>query len=85
MATGTSMTETIYVALLDEGVEVWRPVQALRRAGDLFQIVSKNDSETETWEFPSGALVRCVEKQLQDGLRIVAVEMVPSPSLKVVE
>ena len=79
------MTETIYVALLAEGTDVWRPVQAERRAGGLFQIVSKNDDpELETWEFSSGSLVRCEEKRLSGGLRLVAVELVPSPSLKVV-
>jgi hypothetical protein len=75
--------ETIYVALLDEGVDVWRPVQASRRAGDVFEIVSKNDDpETESWEFPSGSLVRCIERSLSGGSHLVAVELVPPPSLK---
>ncbi|MGC4029015.1 MAG: hypothetical protein QM696_09105 [Steroidobacteraceae bacterium] len=71
------VTETIYVRLLNEGVDVWRPVQALRRAGGVFLIVSKNDDpELEDWEFPSGSLVRCVQER--------AVELVParSPQLR---
>jgi hypothetical protein len=72
----SSHTETIYVGLLDEGVEVWRPVLAVRRAEGLFEIVSKNDSpETEAWEFPSGSLVRCETKELYDGPCLVAIEL----------
>jgi hypothetical protein len=68
--------ETIYVALLDEGVEVWRPVLAVRRAEGLFEIISRNDSpETESWEFPSGSLVRCITKQLFEGPCLVATEL----------
>ena len=74
----TPHTETIYVALIDEGVEVWRPVLAARRAEDLFEIISKNDSpETEVWEFAAGSLVRCETKQLYDGPCLVAVELQP--------
>ena len=72
----SSHTETIYVALLNEGVEVWRPVLAYRRANDLFQIASKNDDpEDEEWEFSSGSLVRCETKQLSGGPCLVAVEL----------
>lgn len=78
-----SHTETIYVALLDEGVEVWRPVLAVRRAQGLFEIVSKNDSQTEAWEFPSGSLVRCETKQLSEGSCLVAIELKPPWTPKV--
>ena len=78
-------TETIYVALLDEGVDVWRPVQASRRIGETFEIVSKNDDpEDEHWQFPSGALVRCEERELSGGPCLVAVELVTAPRLMVV-
>ncbi len=77
--------ETIYVALLDRGGASLRPVQAQRRAGGLFQIVSKNDDpEDENWQFSSGSLVRCEERQLADGLQLVAVELVPTVGLKIV-
>jgi len=33
-----SETRTIYVALLDEGVDVWRPVDAEHVAGDLYRL-----------------------------------------------
>jgi hypothetical protein len=69
-------TETIYVALLGEGTEVWRPVNAALRAGGLFEIISRNDDpEDELWQFPPGSLVRCERRQLSEGPRLVAVEL----------
>ena len=35
-------TETIYVYLFDEGVDCWRPVDAVREGEDLYRIVSLN-------------------------------------------
>ena len=68
-------TETIYVALVNEGVDAWRPVMAVRRADDLFEIISRNDDpEDEQWQFSSGSLVRCEPRQLSGGTRLVAVE-----------
>ena len=58
---------TIYVALADEGVDVWRPVKAAVLGDSIFQILSPNDSETEQWQFPSGAVVRCAERNFADG------------------
>ena len=56
---------TIFVALLEEGTAVWRPVQAEALGKDLFRIVSRNpDPEDEHWEFSSGEIVRCVRKAL---------------------
>ena len=71
-------TETIYVALLDEGTDVWRPVLAARRADDLFEIISTNDDpEDEKWQFPPGSLVKCEHRTLSGGRRLVAVELQP--------
>ena len=66
--------ETIYVALLNEDVDVWRPVEA-EREGDFFRIIGAMP-ETEEWSFRSGALVRCEARELSDGLALVAVEAV---------
>lgn len=69
----SSRTETIYVALRDEGTDVWRPVEAEPCGADQFRIVSANpDPEDEQWEFPSGAVVRCERRKLSGGLRLVA-------------
>jgi hypothetical protein len=75
--------ETIYVALGGQGADAWRPVQAIRRAGDTFLIVSKNDDpEDEEWEFGSGCLVRCEERQLAGATALVAVALVTATSPK---
>jgi len=66
--------ETIYVALLDEGVDVWRPVEA-QREGDLYRIVGVVP-ETEKWVFSPGSLVRCEQRELSEGPALVAVEAV---------
>jgi hypothetical protein len=58
----------IYVALLDEAVEVWRPVEAANEGEDRYRILSANaDPEDERWEFQQGDLVRCRRKTFSDG------------------
>jgi hypothetical protein len=52
------MQATIFVALLDEGTDVWRPVVATPIGDNRYQIVSVPSSD-EKWEFASGAIVRC--------------------------
>jgi hypothetical protein len=50
----------IFVRLLDEGVDVWRPVQAVRLRGSIYRILDQPyDRETERWEFAPGAEVVC--------------------------
>lgn len=62
----------IFVALLDEGVDVWRPVEAERLSGDLFRIAPQPyDAEIERWAFPPGAVVRCDLLELS-GQRVLA-------------
>jgi hypothetical protein len=59
---------TIFVALLDEGVDVWRPVQARPLDGGHFRIIGvEADTSDEAWQFPAGAIVKCVNKQFADG------------------
>ena len=50
---------TVFVRLLDEGVEVWRPVPAIRLGNGRYEIQATDDydPECETWEFPPGAVV----------------------------
>ena len=76
---------TIYVALLNEGTDVWRSVQALRRANGVFEIVSRNDDpESEHWQFSCGSLVRCAERNLAHGVALVAVEALAPTTPKLV-
>jgi len=55
-------TTPIYVRLLDEGTDVWWPVEAIREGPDSYRIVTENmNPEDQQWEFQSGELVRCEE------------------------
>ena len=73
----THTETTIYVELLDEGTPTWRPVRAERTADGTYRIVSWSpDPEDETWQFPSGSVVRCEWKQFSDGCKhLVAVSL----------
>lgn len=71
----------IYVALLDEEVDVWRPVDALPVGPGEYRIVSHNlDPEDEHWEFQQGEVVRCYPKTFSGGVQgLVAVERRRNP------
>lgn len=58
------MTETteIYVRLVDEAVDVWRPIRA-QVLGDGLYLVPTAPSD-ERWEFAPGTRVRCVLRSL---------------------
>jgi hypothetical protein len=65
---------TIYVALLDEGTDVWRPVEAEELRDGLFRIISENSRpDDERWEFSPGSIVRCERRHLSAGPVLVAV------------
>jgi hypothetical protein len=62
----------IYVALLDEGVDVWRPIEAEKLHGDVYLIVSQGyDRDVERWQFEPGDRVRVQLIASSDG-RILA-------------
>lgn len=69
---------TIFVALLNEGVDAWRPVQARPLDRGQFRIIGvEADTSDETWQFPAGAIVKCENKQFADGTSgMTAVEQV---------
>ena len=50
---------TIYVYLLGEGVDVWRPVSTGWVRDDIYCITGARIDDTETWEFANGDVVRC--------------------------
>ena len=56
----------VYVRLLDEGTEVWRPVSASRASEGVYRLTGKQEPE-ERWEFDPGSLVRCAPKTFSDG------------------
>jgi hypothetical protein len=63
-------TETVYVELLDEGVDVWRPVEA-EREDDYVMRLPDHSPEGEQWAFPPGSRVRCEQRSIGN----VAVEL----------
>ena len=46
-------TATVYVALLQEGTEVWRPVSALSLGGNRFRLLGRIP-DGEMWEYQPG-------------------------------
>ena len=71
--------ETVYVYLLEEGTDVWRPVRAVRVQDNWHRIVSVNsDPDAEKWQFTTGDIVRCEMRSLSEGEKyrevLVAVE-----------
>jgi hypothetical protein len=57
---------TIYMPLLHEGTDVWRPVQAEHFADGQYRI-SGHVPADETWAFQPGSIVRCENKVFHDG------------------
>jgi hypothetical protein len=72
----------IYVYLLDEPVDAWRPVLAVDRGNGLYQIARENSMPAdEAWEFVPGDVVRVRETRCGDNrTEFVAVERVDSLS-----
>ena len=58
--------ETIYVALLQEGVDSWRPVLAEPIDTEMY-LIKDEIPEEEVWEFQPGDVVRCRAKTFSDG------------------
>ena len=74
----TKDKSTVYVYLLNEGSDVWRPVPA-EKVDELIYLLGGTDlydPDDEEWEFLPGSYVRVAEQQLNDSLCLVAVERV---------
>ena len=62
----------IYIALLNEGVDVWKPVEAERLHGNVYRILSQPyDRTIESWQFEPGDEVLCEMVESSNG-RILA-------------
>jgi hypothetical protein len=58
----------IFVALLDEGVDVWRPVEAQHLHDNIYRIEDQPyDRDVETWQFEPGTEVVCEMVDASDG------------------
>lgn len=66
--------KTLYVYLLDEGVDVWRPTEAIDLGDGLYELLPTPDydPEDEVWEFLPGTIVRVENKKLYNGIFPVA-------------
>lgn len=66
---------TVLVRLVDESVDVWRPVLAADRGDGRYQLLRPDGSadDSEVWEFPVGATVECEITPLSEGPALVAV------------
>jgi hypothetical protein len=63
-------TRTVYVELLGEGVDVWRPVEAIED-GEAF-VLPPTSPEGERWRCRPGSRIR---RELSDGQALVAAEI----------
>jgi hypothetical protein len=68
-----SERRTIYVRLIDELVDVWRPVEADPVDGGVYRICEQPyDREIERWEFTPDELVLCERISLSAGTVLAA-------------
>jgi hypothetical protein len=69
-------TVRVYVALLEEGVDVWRPVDADDLGDGRYRLIAPGDfdRETERWAIAPGTVVRSESRTLGGGMVQVAVE-----------
>jgi hypothetical protein len=59
---------SVYVALPEEAVDVWRPVAAEHVGGNEYRLCGVVP-EDEVWQFQPGEVVRCEERRFSDGTR----------------
>lgn len=59
-------TVTVFVRLLDEGTDAWRPVQAMQLSEATFQLCDTPTPADERWAFGPGELV-VAEHQTRKG------------------
>ncbi|MFZ0480519.1 MAG: hypothetical protein WAL71_15370 [Terriglobales bacterium] len=60
------METVIYMPLLGEGTDCWRPVRGVQLAEDIFEVVDQI-GESESWAFAPHSRVRCREHVFTDG------------------
>ncbi len=65
-------TETIYMYLPDEAVDVWRPVQAKKLEAAVYYVLGPVPKE-EVWQFAPGSIVQVEMRRLEDSDLPVAV------------
>ena len=67
-----SRMATIYMPLLNEGTDVWRPVPATQVSAGTYR-VEGDMPDDEEWMFAPGSVVRCELRAFNDGEGLTAV------------
>jgi hypothetical protein len=68
-----TQTTEIFVSLLNEAVDVWRPVLAERVQGNVFRIIDQPyERKAEVWQFEPGDVVVCEMIDSSDGSILAA-------------
>jgi archaellum component FlaG (FlaF/FlaG flagellin family) len=69
--------KTIYIRLIDEGTEVFRPTKAEVLQDGFFKVLptANYDPDDECWEFVPGSVVRCISRKLDGDEVLIAVAM----------
>jgi hypothetical protein len=57
----------VYVRLLEEGTDVYRPVPAEQISPEVFVLSSQEVPGDEVWEYPPGTRVKVAMKTLSEG------------------
>jgi hypothetical protein len=60
------MEKVIYMPLMQEGTECWRPVRAVQITDEVFEI-AEEVPEDESWAFAAFSRVRCRDQVFADG------------------
>jgi len=68
-------TTTVFVELLDEGVDTWRLVQAVEVESGCY-LLKGPVPELERWAFQPGSVVECEVRKLSEGPALVATRLV---------
>ncbi len=59
----------VFVRLINEGMDAFRPVDARRLSDHVFEIIDEWQAVDEVWEFMCGDRVLCIDHIFQDGSR----------------
>lgn len=68
---------TIYIKLLDEGVDVYRPVDAICLSDGCYQLKGFDifDPEDEHWEYLPGNVVKATTKEFNGKSILIAISL----------
>ncbi len=67
----------IYVKLLNEDIDVWRPAKAKHIEKNIYYLLAQEyDTDIETWEFKPNTKVRCEEVMREHKNILIAIQNV---------